>query len=307
MIKLLRADFSRLFKNKLFYIFTACILAFSGYCAVENYSGLSVTPPVEDFTVYPLEAMPLVAFLIAVSTAFFIGTNFSGNTIRNKLSCGCSKAAIYLSNGIVSLFVSLVFSAAFSLSGIGVIKAGAFPADTYFAIVSLGVASSVAFSCISTFFSFVVRGKAVPTVILIALFAGMFALTSTLGSILGEPEYTLTVDKIDGVPYDQITVVGSDSKITYKKTPNPKYCSGTKRKVLEAVNQILPTSHMSILSNISVSSDRDGVWFSPHYSEDVELKKASDVYKYINVFYTLGFSVIVTAVGVLIFRKEQLS
>ena len=307
MIKLLRADFSRLFKNKVFYLFTAGIFAVSAYYAFSSYNTLSLAKASESTTVYPLEMMPVVAFLIAVSTTFFIGTNFSSNTIRNKLSCGCSKAQIYLSNCTVSFFISLVFSAAFSLSGIGVIKSGVFPADIYFAVVSLGVVSAVAFSCISTFFAFVVRGRAVPTVILIALFAGMFALSSTLGSILGEQEYSLTVDKVNGVSYDQVSVIPQDAEITYKREPNSQYCTGTKRKVLEAVSNILPTSHMSILSNISVSSDKGGVWFSPNYSSDVELKTASDVYKYISVFYSLGLSVFVTAAGVLIFRKEQLS
>ena len=309
MIKLLRADFSRLFKNKVFYLFTAGIFVISAYCAFSNYGVLSLSPAKgqESITVYPLEMMPAVAFLIAVSTTFFVGTNFSSNTIRNKLFCGCSKTQIYLSNSIVSLFVSLVFSAAFSLSGIGVIKAGAFPTDIYFAVVSLGVVSAVAFSCISTFFSFVVRGRTVPMVVLIALFAGMFALTSTIGSVLGEPEYNLTVDKINGVPYDRVSVIPSDAEITYKNEPNLQYCGGTKRKILETVSNILPTSHMSILSNISVSSDKDGVWFTPQYSSDVELKKASDVYKYINAFYSIGFSVFITAAGVLIFKKEQLS
>lgn len=307
MTKLLKADFSRLFKNKAFYLLGAVLMFWSCDIAVTSYSNFKNISGLDDFSVYPLETMPFVLFFIAICTTFFIGTNFSSNTVRNKLCCGYSKAQIYLSNAVVSLFVSAVYSSIFIIGGLGIIKHGLIPADIYFAIISMGIISSLAFSCISTFCSFVVRGKAVPAVIIIALLAGMLLLSSELGSILGESKYNLKIDTVNGKPYDNVEVIPEDAEITYKETPNPNYCSGTKRKVFEFISNVLPTSHLSVVSNIYLSSDKDGVWFSPHYSDHVKIETAKQVYEYTNVLYCLGFSVFITALGVLIFRKEQLS
>lgn len=305
MIKMLRADFSRLFRNKLFWCFSAFLLALSIWYCIGSDSVIS--PQTVSYTFCPFEAMPVLAFATAVFTVFFIGVNFSSKVISNKLSSGASKVQIYLSNAIVSLIVSIFFSLSYIVAGIRLMANGKFPVDIYFAFVLIGVILSVAFSAVSAFTVFILRKNAGAVVVACAFIAVMFLTTSALGNVLGEGKLTTKIETVNGVPYNNTDVIPYDAEITYTEIPNPEYCGGFKRTVYQFIFDILPTSRIALISNISVESDRDGVWFSPHWSDTVQVKSTAEVFDYVNIAYPLGLSVFLTALGVLIFRKKDIN
>ena len=305
MADMLRADFARLLKNKLFWCLSALLLIISLY----YFTSTAVTNPQSgvESTMYPFEAMPVSAFVIAVFTTFFIGVNFSSKVISNKLSSGVSKAEIYLSNAVVSLLVSFYFSLFYLIAGIRLMASGKFPAQIYLAFVLVGAALSIAFSTLSTFFAFILRTSSVSVVVSIVLIAVMFLVTNYLGSILGQSEFIMDIETVNGVPYNNVEVIPDGAEITYSKVPNPEYCSGMKRTIYQFISDVLPTSHLAIISDMNISSNEDGVFFSPRWSDTVEVKTASEVFSYVNVAYPLGLSAFITALGVLLFRKKQLS
>lgn len=305
MINLLRADFSRLIKNKFFLCSSFIVLLLSLYYGQSN----AVINPQDgvESTMYPFEAMPVLAFIIAVFTTFFIGVNFSSKVISNKLSSGASKSHIYLSNAVVSLVVSVYLSLFYIIAGIRLMASGKFPANIYFSFVLIGAVLSVTFSALSTFFAFVLRTSSVAVVVSTLLIAVMFLVTNHLGSILGQSEFTMRIETVNGVPYNNAEVIPNDADITYTEVPNPEYCDGVKRNVYQFISDVLPTSHLAIISNMNISSSEDGVFFTPRWSATVEVKSASEVFDYVNIAYPLGLSVFITALGVLLFRKKQLS
>lgn len=305
MAEMLRADFSRLIKNKFFWCASGVVLLISLYYGLST----AVTNPQPDIesTMYPFEAIPVSAFIIAVFTTFFIGENFSSKIISNKLSSGASKAKIYLSNAVVSLVVSVYLSLFYIIAGIRLMVSGKFPAKIYLAFVLVGAVLSVTFSALATFFAFVLRTSSVSVVVSIVLIAVMFLVTNYIGSILGQSEFIMDIETVNGVPYNNVEVIPDGAEITYSEVPNPQYCGGTKRVIYQFISDVLPTSHLALISDMNISSNEDGVFFSPRWSDTVEVKTASEVFSYVNVAYPLGLSAFITALGVLLFRKKQLS
>ena len=305
MINLLRADFSRLLRNKLFWCFSAFLFALSIWYCIG--SGNVILPQKESYTVYPFEAMPISEFAISVFTAFFIDVNFSSKVISNKLSSGASKAQIYISNAILSFTVSVFFSLFFVVAGIRLMMSGKFPAGIYLAFVLVGMILSVTFSTLSTFFAFILRRSSVASIVSIALIVVMFFATNILGSTLGQSKFAMIIETVNGVPYNNAEVIPNDAEITYTEIPNQLYCGGVKRTVYQFISDLLPTSNLSLLSNLNIDSDNNGVWFSPGWSDTVQVKSAAEVFDYINIAYPLGLSVFITALGVLLFRKKDIN
>lgn len=107
-MRLLRADFARLFGSRLFMI---CV------CAMLVPATLSVCVfgiiGKEGEFYYLADNMlfggtTYINIVIAVLTGFFIGTDHSSGTVRNKLSVGHSREAVYFSNLIICTFASLI-------------------------------------------------------------------------------------------------------------------------------------------------------------------------------------------------------
>ena len=99
MRKLLRANFARLWKDKVFWgalVVLACYgvlgcisqyrLVEEGYDVTDQYSRIFLN-------VYLFNSVAFAAF-----TNLFLGCEYSDGTIRNKLVTGASRMQIYLSN-----------------------------------------------------------------------------------------------------------------------------------------------------------------------------------------------------------------
>ena len=86
MSKLLRSDFRRLFRSKLFYLClipTAVVMVFALF---NNLHYLEVMENIE----LPLDNLlfmgtTVIGFPIAIFTSFFVGTEYSDGTMRNKI------------------------------------------------------------------------------------------------------------------------------------------------------------------------------------------------------------------------------
>lgn len=115
MRKLLRADFARLWKDKVFWIATGVVMLFSAaiclaqYNSMVNYDmNMSYALPRIYVNSYIMLCIALAAF-----TNLFLGTEYSDGTIRNKLVTGCSRSGIYLSGYLTCAAGGLLMQAAF--------------------------------------------------------------------------------------------------------------------------------------------------------------------------------------------------
>lgn len=238
MSRLLRASFRRLWKNKLFWgcmIFmalNALDTVISQYVSFIKYGGEKET---YFYQSQPLGQTVAVSVIAAIFIGLFIGTEYSCGTMRNQLCIGHKRTAIYFSNLAVCIAAAVmmhVVYAAVTVIG-GFIAFGNFITDpgtlAEFFAVSLIVVT--AFAAILLPISMLVSSKSAGVAATIMTSFVMLMAAMVINSGLNEP-----------MMYEGYTLIDSSGQqITEPETENPFYVTGTKRKVYEALYDILPS------------------------------------------------------------------
>ena len=272
MSNLLRADFRRLFKSRAFYI-AACLMLVAGIAfPLIYYFDLRDYTPAMSFEQYFTDYSVYAVAVLAAFAALFIGTDYSDGTLRNKLIAGNKRACVYLSNLLVQVFVGLALCAAYLVPFliIALNLIGDMPDDGY-AYIAISLAMIVSFAAIFTLASMLSSSKARSVVVcfvcaVVLLYGGIF-----VSGKLHEPEFYSTY------------YTDADGNMEQEDTPNPNYVGGNLRKVLTVVNDVNPGGQA-----IGVFTMEEGL-------EAVRLAE-----------YDLALSVLVTGVGMVLFKKKDL-
>lgn len=196
MIQLLKSEFFRIRKEASFFIIMA-ILAVYAFINVALYAFIESVASSIDFGestvdfVYPVGQLMIsmagigaLGIFTALAVGLFNGKDFKFNTIRNKITAGCSRETIFFSSFIVNQMMN---AALFVVCELVVLIFGSFMMDWEFTAM-FGVdllmtfMISVAFTAMMTFFSFV--SKKTSTTILIGILlavlgSGLFDLITT--------------------------------------------------------------------------------------------------------------------------------
>ena len=228
MNKLLAANFSRLFKNKVFWI--CCIFAFCYGVFMQTMNYLTSiasgeVPQIDDlffsFAIW-------TGILLSAFISLFLGTEYSDGTIRNKLVIGHRRHDIYLSNLIVCITAGAVMYAINLIASfaVGIPLMGGFDtgAELVFATCIGILITAAAFASICTMISMLCQNKAAAAVINILLIFLLLFVSLYIRAWLEAPETVTT----------QSVVMGENggSSITTEEVPNPVYLSGTAREIL---------------------------------------------------------------------------
>ena len=306
MIKLIRADFSRLFGYKRFLLLMGLTAAFAAYL---NYGQTVTVNAGGNYSIFPFELLFYCSFIITTFIAFFSGINFTDGVIRNKLFSGYSKTQIYLSNSIVSAFMASVFTAVYMLSGAWLVIKDIIDIETFLAYVLVSVIASVAFSAVGTFAAFIFKGRAVPIVVSAVLIVGMLLTTGKTQEMLSHTEYTQVLDTVNGVPYEEALFISDSDELTFKEVKDPNYISDEKlRKVLETVFRILPTSVNDTVASMDYTPEySEHIVQRENFNEYVDVTSPENAFNAGNVPYVLTFITVFTCAGVLIFRKKDIN
>ena len=241
MAKLLRANFSRLWKSRIFYVGLAFTVLLNIFLVIDGWhSGkLGYPEPLEDVL---FQNFIIIGFVSAVFVGMFLGTEYSDGTIRNKIAVGHTRASIYLANLIVCAAASMVILLISLALGFGL---GSFlldplgiPMKALLLYTCIGLLTTVSFASIYTLVAMLSPSKASGAVLCLVLALVLLFATSAVEGTLTEPEmvqdYVMTED---GMP------VPGDPH------PNPRYVTGTKRAVLEVIYDVLPTGQSFQISN----------------------------------------------------------
>lgn len=241
MAKLLRANFSRLWKSRIFYVGLAFTVLLNIFLVIDGWhSGkLGYPEPLEDVL---FQNFIIIGFVSAVVVGMFLGTEYSDGTIRNKIAVGHTRASIYLANLIVCAAASMVILLISLALGFGL---GSFlldplgiPMKALLLYTCIGLLTTVSFASIYTLVAMLSPSKASGAVLCLVLALVLLFATSAVEGTLTEPEmvqdYVMTED---GMP------VPGDPH------PNPRYVTGTKRAVLEVIYDVLPTGQSFQISN----------------------------------------------------------
>ena len=241
MAKLLRANLSRLWKSRIFYIGLAFMLLLNVFLVLDgwNYGRQGYPEPLEDML---FQNCIIIGFVSAVVVGMFLGTEYSDGTIRNKIAVGHTRASIYLANLIVcaaasALLLLISLALGFGLGSFLLDPLG-LPMKVLLLYTCIGLLTTVSFASIYTLVAMLSPSKASGAVLCLVLALVLLFATSAVDGTLTEPEmvqdYVMTENgmPIPGDPH-----------------PNPRYVTGTKRAVLEVIYDILPTGQAFQISN----------------------------------------------------------
>lgn len=164
MSKLLRANFDRLLKSKLFRLGAIFMFALGIYFPVQNYSIMQK----EGRTISLDGAFFMFAIIIplisSVFCGFFIGTEYSDGTMRNKFIVGGGRVTVYIANFLICTAAAFIISAAYAVPYLicGIPLLGAFNADTAWVsgILLCVLAVTEVFTAIFTLIAMLIPNKA---------------------------------------------------------------------------------------------------------------------------------------------------
>ena len=285
MIKLLRGDLIRLFKSKTFWLGVITMLAIAAVMVHSKWSMSQVANDYIRMSDNLLAGAVYIGIVIAVFTGIYIGTDYSGGTIRNKLVMGHSRAAIYLSDLIVCVTASLIMHIAYIAVIVGAACVGIPPkfsasAGSVAAQILISIFSIAALSAVLLFVSMLIPHRAAGVVSAIVLSLLLIISASEIHIALREKEYRS--------PGYTIISAEDGSLVTAPMDPvkNPGYVTGAKRKVFEFINNVLPNNQINQMMYGDAEEASENGAFLPLYS--------------------LALTAVVTTAGIMIFRKKDL-
>lgn len=241
MAKLLRANLSRLWKSRIFYVGLIFMLLLNVFLVIDGWnSGRQGYPePLEDVL---FQNCIIIGFVCAVVVGMFLGTEYSDGTIRNKIAVGHTRVSIYLANLIVcaaasALLLLISLALGFGLGSFLLDPLG-LPMKVLLLYTCIGLLTTVSFASIYTLVAMLSPSKASGAVLCLVLALVLLFATSAVEGTLTEPEMVQDfIMSVDGTPN-----LGEPH-------PNPRYVTGTKRAVLEVIYDILPTGQAFQISN----------------------------------------------------------
>ena len=195
MIKLLKADFCRMFKSKLIYAGIFVMIGFSLLATISRvYEGKILgesgynTPDGLLFN-----GIMFLSVIIALINSMFIGTDTSDGTLRNKIIVGHSRYSICFSYWVVTSVCSVALHLAYIVPTLIV---SSFALDSFTTSISVNIA--LMFCSVFTVIainSFEVRvcilspNKAGGVVLCVVLTMGLWSLGLGAWSSLSQPQY----------------------------------------------------------------------------------------------------------------------
>lgn len=269
----------RLIKNKPFYI-CLVLMAFVGiYLPVSDYrkmitSGAAFSPD-KNFFAFNVCMGVVAAFFISM----FIGTEYSNGTMRNKIVTGQNRVKIYFAN-LITVYISLIiFCTAYIVpylcAGIPLLgKFRLYSAEQIgIMLVCIGFIA-FAYAVIFLTATMLVQNKATSAVGCIMsayflLFGGVY-----INNCLMQEKYT-----------DDVYIDENGGIVQELHQLNPNYVDGTKRKVYEFINDVLPGNQ----------SFRILMWDGQDISPIIKVEAYSSL-----------TAVCCAAFGVILFRKKDL-
>ena len=197
MRKLLRANFSRLLRDRVFWLLAALMAALGASMAVVNavHARQDGEIWVMDYTLFIY--VILAPILASVFTALFIGNEHSSGAMRNKLIAGHRRGCIYLADLLVSCCGGICLCLAFALpqAGLGLLLKGEWKAAPAELALSIGLsfALMIAFTALFTLIAMLCQNKAHTAagcilLTFVLLFAGVY-----ISSTMEEPEYLAAI------------------------------------------------------------------------------------------------------------------
>lgn len=241
MTKLLKADFSRLFKSASFWV---CVFAGFIWGVFKEYYYIADNSSNTLYICKVFDSYPGIPIIIAVLISLFVGTDFSNKTIRNKITIGYLRSSVYLSYIIVGIVGGFAVNLTYIVGNyaIGMI----YGAKTYFYshFASMLIIDFAAYAALCSF------------LVMLCLMIGR----KTVGSIAAliilffTPKMASIIHNAVSQPKSFITVI-----------PSPVYISGVKRVIYTVADNFFPIGQLEQLQSGDVYEQSQMIGY-PQYS-----------------------------------------
>lgn len=279
MRKLLSANFSRLWRSKIFWVLEA-LSAIAGavfyVLAIINENNIGNGWYLTNGNYYFFIALVYVGAVISVFSGFYIGSEYSDGTLRNKIAVGCTRSNIYLSNLIVVVVAGILFvitqmaaSVCIGLPLLGI--------QIWGALSPVGwriPAALVMILCYGAIFTFFVMQDSNKSRSLIVSF--VFALVIILVGLyvygaLQEPEFTT-----------RMVMQEDDSFLLQEGILNSKYIRGATRTVYTFIEACIPSA------------------------QGFNIARSEGVFNPLAIVCLLGMTAVFTSAGIMLFKKKDI-
>lgn len=285
MNKLLRANFFRLIKNKIFWgiiVITLGITSVLLFNTIINNQGETKESIDRLLVMY----MYFIGITMAIFTSLFVGTEYSDGVLRNKIVIGHSRKHIYLADLITSIIVGLciqlIYMLIVAVIGIPIFGALQMTIEKFLFviidIVFIIITYASIFTCITLLCSDITVSTVSCMILVLIMFIASMALSSTANAMKYRETYIQT----------------ENGEIEVHQKLNPDYPGDLKKNVAKTILYCLPTGQTSqIISQISKKPFQ-----ITNYMSDDELKTV--------FLYSVGVTIVITGVGMYCFKRKDL-
>lgn len=249
MNRLLSAGFVRLWRSRIFY---GLALFMIGYC-ILFYRDVYITVCVQHkaYTNWNLGffgGLLPIGIVLAVFVSFYIGTEYAGGAIRNKIVTGHSRVHIYMANLLVCYAAAVIMMAVYCMTSVlaGIVLVGREVLGRIWepgwgVVMSLFIL--MAYTSILVFVVMVDMNTARAGIASLVLAMLILAAGIMVEQSLEMPEYVVRMEKKQGASGETITV----EETVY----NSRYLSEEKRKLYECAKLALPSCQVMDVMNSS--------------------------------------------------------
>lgn len=315
MIKLLRANIARMFRSRFYILCLIVGLGFNAYITIDEYFGFKQVDSwgeesaemIRSYNNYE-HMMGKVwlscIFLIPAFIGFFIGTDYSDGTLRNKIMVGHRRECIYLSNFITVLAgAEIIYLSCLTevyILGRCLFEYSNHSEEEILKFILIGALIMAALAAVVTFAAMLIRSKAGGGVISVLIAFAMCICAAFISNALDQPEYfnencywnskteeyyefTVPLEELSPEELKEHSITQADFEyMEPMQQKNPHAISGFKRKVYTFLDKTLPGNQFFSHS----------YWQSERYNTTI----CSDIILIIAL----------TAAGAFIFRKRNL-
>ncbi len=233
MRKVLSANFSRLWKDKVFWFCMGAMLVYSVVYMLNGCRQATVAMSEYNYCIdkYYFHFAVVIGAFCALFSSMFLETEYSDGTIRNKIIVGHTRTGIYLANLISVFAATLLIMVAWligALTAVPVLGVWEMGVPNLLAYLFIAVMFEAAFSAIFTFICMQSTNKAVTVAVSMLLFLGLLVFSSKIYNALDEPEMTSSV------------IITANGMEMSEPAPNPNYVRGVTRMIYEFITDFLP-------------------------------------------------------------------
>lgn len=290
MNKLLHAGFSRLWRDRAFWLCMAVSALWSGAIVILRYTELEQRPQYGSLDYLLWEFTPMMGIFAAVFICLFIGVEHSDGTMRNKLAVGHSRWAVYLSNLTVcaaaDLLIMLAWVSVTFCLGIPLLGAPETPVPEILVNLALAALTVVSITAILLLVAMLTANKAVSAVACILLSLALIIAGSYVYGSLQEPEMTS--------PGMMIHEDGTSEWLDPE--PNPKHLEGAVRTAYEIMVMVLPTGQQIIINDQYLAQR----WLVVHSVAEMTLQPLT------MALCSVLVAALAAGAGVALFRRKDL-